>query len=659
MTSNAASSQEPSVPAKADQGFNQSIQGMRGIAILLVLLNHAGLPGFDGGFVGVDIFFVISGYLIGGLLLREVMTKGTIDLWSFYARRCRRLLPACVLVLVVILACVLWLYAPFEHRELMSSVRASSVYALNLWLAGRATDYFGGHTEAIPVLHLWSLAVEEQFYIIWPLLILGAAALFPRDRRRGIFRLTVVAGVLSLVACVVATDIKFQWAFYLAPTRVWEFCAGIVVAIRPPISLRSRTRAVTLLGWASLLTLAATTALFSSQIRFPGFWALIPVCASVGLLVVADSRGGSGPERLLRWRPLRWLGDCSYSVYLWHWPLLIFASVAYPRSSPPVTAAALLATLVLGWLSYRWVEQPFKHGLFPQWTSRRLVMSAVTVCVALAVVAHIFGRLELDSQQARFRDAAEWPAATQSDCLVLFDAVDQPKCEFGAAAPKATVVLFGDSHAMQWFTPLRNLAGQHGWRLVVLTKANCASADLIVQYYVTRQDYVQCSEWRENMFKRIAALKPDVVVATSSSGHKIPIDRWQAGVGSTIRRLKATGAQVAYVRDTPFANFDVPTCLSRAQWRGLAPDQLCTYPLAFEQTRYGRMATAEALAVEAQGGRYLDFPKDICNVADCPTERDGMILFKDRNHITEAFAQKLAPKLEAPLIELLRAAGRL
>lgn len=626
---------------------------MRGIAILMVLLNHAGLPGFDGGFVGVDIFFVISGFLIGGLLMREVERKGSVDLWAFYARRCRRLLPACIVLLVAIIGCALWLYAPFEHRELMSSVRASSVYALNLWLAGRATDYFGGHTEALPVLHLWSLAVEEQFYVVWPLLILSVSAMFPRNRRKAVFWLTLGAGITSLVACVVATDIKFQWAFYMAPTRVWEFCAGILIALSPLTWLNSRPQTVAAIGWVSLLSLVATGALFSSQIRFPGFWALIPVSSAVGLLVVAQKGGTRGIARLLSFGPLKWLGDCSYSVYLWHWPLLIFASVLYPRSSVMLTSAAVATSLVLGWLSYRWIEVPFKDGLFPHWSAPRMVMSAVSMCAAVALVAHVLGRMDLDSQQTKFRQAADWPAATDSGCLVLFEAVDQPKCEFGPSAPTAVVVLFGDSHAMQWFTPMRALAEQHGWRLVVLAKANCAPADLVIQYQATRQEYVQCSQWRANMFKRIAAIKPDLVVTASSSGHNIPIERWQGGLARTVRRLKETGARVAYVRDTPFVNFDAPTCLSRAQWRGLAPDQLCTFPLDFEVKRYGQMAAAEAAAVEAEGGRYLDFPKSICSQKNCPTERDGVILFKDRNHITEAFALKLAPSLGSPLVELL------
>ncbi len=640
-----------------EKELNQGIQGLRGVAILLVLLNHAGVPGFDGGFIGVDIFFVISGYLIGGLLLRELTATGRIDLWAFYARRCRRLLPACLVLLLAVMGCVLWLYAPAEHFELMSSVRASALYAVNLWLAGRSTDYFLGHTEANPLLHLWSLAVEEQFYIIWPLLMLGAWALLRNDPRRATLRLVVVVGVLSLVACIVVSNLKFSWAFYLTPTRMWEFCAGMVIVALPASSRRLRSRALSILGLLSLLTLAVATVLVNQDLRYPGAWALIPVLATVGLLVVAEHESTTLGGRVLRLRPLRWLGDCSYSVYLWHWPLLIFAAVIHPRTSVPLTAFVVGLTLLLGWLSYRWIEQPFKHGLFPSWSSRRLVSAALGLCLAVAASAHVLGRLEIDANQAHYRKAAEWTAGTRSGCLVKFDAVDQPPCEFGSATPRATVVLFGDSHAMQWFTPLVALAEKNDWRLVVLAKVNCPSVDMVVEYYLTRTEYSNCTAWRENMFQRLQVIKPDLVVIASSSGYGIPLDRRMQGLASTMQRVRATGAEVVYVADTPSVNFDVPTCLSRAQWRGIPSDRLCTYPRAREQLRYGDLSRAEASTVKAHGGEYLDFPVRLCSQPECPTEQDGVVMFMDRNHLTEAYATKLAPELEGPLQRLLQKRG--
>ena len=635
--------------------FNLGLQGMRGIAILLVLLNHATAPGFMGGYIGVDIFFVISGYLIGGLLLREMLVHGRIDLWSFYARRFRRLLPAFAVVLIAVLCAVPVLYAPFEHAELMSSARASALYTANLWFASRSTDYFGGHTEANPLLHLWSLAVEEQFYLFWPLLMLGAARLFPGDVKRSTWWLVVTAGLLSLLACIVISASKPQYAFFLTPTRIWQFAAGMLFAIRPAGvagGLALRPAAVSVLGAVSLLAIAAATFFFDATLAFPGYWALVPTLASMGLLVVIEHGTATWAGRMLRNGPLRWLGDCSYSVYLWHWPLMIFAAVMLPQHGAALTVGLVGLSVLVGSLSYRWIELPFKHGLLDRWSPRRLVVAGLLLCITMAAAAHIIGRLKLDAQQQRFFKATEWPAATQTGCLAHYDAIDNPACEFGAATSTTTVVLFGDSHAMQWFMPLQALAVQHGWRFITLTKAQCPGIEVAVNYQGKHLEYWQCAKWREAMLVRIKALKPDLVLLANSSGYGIKPATWGQGLSTTVKRLQAAGLKMAYLRDTPFAGFDVPTCLARAEWRGLRPDSLCVYPKE-SQDRFADLFAAETEALRGPAVETINLFPAFCSGPMCPTEKDGIIMFKDRNHITADYALHLKPELEAPLLRLL------
>jgi peptidoglycan/LPS O-acetylase OafA/YrhL len=369
------------------RSFNPALQGMRGVAILLVLLNHAAVPGFQGGFVGVDIFFVISGYLIGGLLLREFETRGGLDLWAFYARRVRRLLPAAGLVLLCALIGVRELYAPQEQDELLSSIRAAALYAANLWFASRPTDYFGGHTEANPTLHLWSLAVEEQFYLVWPLLMLCAVRLSRQAPRRATAWLLVVFGGLSFAACVVVSLLNFKYAFFLTPFRIWEFGVGMAVATWARLVAGWSTRAVSWLGLLALCCLAAVTLLFDGRMRFPGFWAALPVAAAALLLIVAQHGGQTLTGRLLQTRPIRWLGDCSYSVYLWHWPVLIAAALVVPKPDPWLTAGLVALSIALGWASYRLVEQPFMHALLLGWSSRRIVAAGLAFCLLIAATA--------------------------------------------------------------------------------------------------------------------------------------------------------------------------------------------------------------------------------------------------------------------------------
>jgi peptidoglycan/LPS O-acetylase OafA/YrhL len=637
--------------------FNLGLQGMRGIAILLVLLNHAVVPGFQGGYVGVDIFFVISGYLIGGLLLRELAAHGRIDLWSFYARRFRRLLPAFAVVLIAVLCAVPALYAPFEHGELMSSARASALYAANLWFASRSTNYFGGYTEANPLLHLWSLAVEEQFYLFWPLLMLGAARLFSGDVRRTTFWLVVTAGLLSLLACIMVSAWKPQYAFFLTPTRIWQFAAGMLLAIRPVPVAALGPATVSMLGIAALLAIAGATVFFDATLAFPGYWALIPTVASMALLVVVQRGADTWVCRLLRNGPLRWIGDCSYSVYLWHWPLMIFAAVIFLQHGVALTSALIGASVLVGWLSYRWVELPFKHGLLNAWSPRRVVAAGLLLCVAMAAVAHGVGRLKLDARQERYLKATEWPAATQAGCLAVYDAVDQPACEFGALKSATTVVLFGDSHAMQWFLPLQALAVEQGWRFITLTKAQCPGIDVVVNYQGKHLEYWQCTQWREAMLARIENLKPDLVLLANSSGYGIEPQAWGQGLSSTVKRLQAAGLKLAYLRDTPHPGFHVPTCLARAQWRGQRADSLCVYPAA-DRARFAELFAAETEALLEPGVETLDLFPAFCSQTMCPTEKDGVIMFKDRNHISADYALALKPVLGPQLQRLLAKPAR-
>lgn len=635
--------------------FNLGLQGMRGIAILLVLLNHAGVPGLDGGFVGVDVFFVISGYLIGGLLLREFEATGGLDLWAFYARRVRRLLPAALLLLAVVLVGMRCLYAPQEQDELLSSARAAALYAANLWFASRPTDYFGGHTEANPLLHLWSLAVEEQFYLVWPLLMLVAIRLAKGDVRRGLGWLIWGAGAVSLIACIAVSLVKFKYAFFLAPMRVWEFGAGMFVALRPGLAKSLSRPALKATGLLALAALAATAFGFNGSLRFPGYWAVIPVAAATGLLLVAERGRDSGVGRALEWRWLRWVGDCSYSVYLWHWPVLIAAAMLSTHTGPLQTLGLIAVSLVLGRLSYVGIEQVFMKRLWTAATAKQVVAVGLGACLLLAVVAQAMrGHIQTGPAQQRYQQAAKWTLVDSSGCLVLFDAVDQPPCEFGVKDAATTVVLFGDSHAAQWLPPLDKLAREHGWRLIALTKAVCPSVDVDVIFYVTRARYETCAKWRERMFERIARLRPQLVVLASSSGYvDVELPRWQAGLERTVQRLQAGGSRVAYLRDTPHTGLDVPICWARTDWWGWAPPDACTYPRSVEEQRMLPRVQAEAAVVRARGASYIDLSQSICTVERCPTQRDGMLMFMDRTHLSEAFAASLAPELDRRLQVLL------
>jgi peptidoglycan/LPS O-acetylase OafA/YrhL len=644
------------VSVQVGHTYNLGLQGMRGIAILLVLLNHAELPGFGGGYIGVDVFFVISGYLIGGLLLRELETTGRVDLWAFYARRVRRLLPAALLVILAVLVSIRLLYAPHEQDELLSSLRASSLYAANIWFASRPTDYFGGHTEANPLLHLWSLAVEEQFYLFWPLLMLAVCGAGQGGRaRQRITSLVLVTGGASLVACVVVTHIHLKYAFFLTPMRIWEFGVGMLVALRPGWSSALNTRQLGLVGVVALALLVGATLGLDGHLRFPGAWPLLPVLSAAGLLLVAERGTESGIGRLLQLMPLRWLGDCSYSVYLWHWPVFIAAAVLQPTRGPLLTAALIALSLCLGWLSYVGVERVFMRRLWTQARPGQVIVVGLIGCALVAVAAQTMrSAIPRGTDEHRYLEASTWPLVDASGCLVLFDAVDQPPCEFGVKSSANTVVLFGDSHAAQWLPALDVLAQQRGWRVIALTKAVCPSVDTPVDFYGRR--FITCEQWRARMFERIERLRPSMVVLASSAGYRdVPLPRWQEGLTLTITRLQALGTRVAYMRDTPHTGLNVPTCWARTAWWGWAPEGACTYAAEGEDDRLRQVAQAEAVVAKRFATPYIDLSAAICSTKRCPTLHDGVPMFRDRTHLSEPFARALAPALGEQLLPLMAA----
>ncbi|MFG6466702.1 acyltransferase family protein [Roseateles sp. BYS87W] len=641
-------------PAGVAHRLNLGIQGLRGVAILLVLLNHAEVPGFGGGFVGVDVFFVISGYLIGGLLLRELDRNQHIDLWAFYGRRVRRLLPAVAVLMAVTLVGVRWLYAPQEQDELFSSMRAAALYAINLWFASRPTDYFGGHTEANPLLHLWSLAVEEQFYLFWPLLLIATARIARLGARAATTALVLGLGSLSFTACVWMSLVNYKYAFFLTPFRIWEFAVGMAVMLIAPKVTAWRPAVVSALGAVAVVVLAVVSWGFEGRMRYPGAWAAIPVLCAAGLLIVAQQQQSTSVGRLLQMRWLRWVGDSSYSIYLWHWPVLILLTMLVPQPGAWWTGGAIALSIGLGWLSYRGVEQPFIHVRLQGWSPKQINAAGLALCVLLVGATQgIRRQVTVGPEQQAFIQAARWDQVEKTGCLVLAPAVDQPPCEFGPADAQRTVVLFGDSHAAQWFPALRRLADEQGFRLHVLTKSACPSVSAHVAVYTTFAPYRECDVWRERMFERVEALKPDVILLANSTGYELSLDIWKSGLADTVTRLKRTGAAIGYLRDIPFPGFDVPLCHARAAWRGWSLGEACTYAAAEEERRIGGWVRTELATLSPHGVRYIDLSAHLCQSSACPTSAEGRVFFKDRNHLTEAFSSDLAPVLKPILSELI------
>ena len=357
--------------------------------MLLVLLYHAEIGPFGGGLVGVDVFFVLSGFLITSLVLREIETTGTVSLPGFWARRARRLLPASALVIVATVVAARSMLSPVQLRSLGNDAVAAAGFVINVVFANRANDYLGAQmADALPspLLHFWSLALEEQFYVVWPVLLLLATR--TRHVTRAAATTVAAVGAASLLACLYFTETSPVWTFYLLPTRAWELLAGggLAVAGTRVLQLREDVRMV--LGWAGVLGIVVASLVISDTTPFPGYAALLPVLSTVAVLAAAGSMTRLGPVMLLRARPLQWMGRHSYAIYLWHWPALILADAKWGPLSAAERLGVVLLSLALSAVSYAIVENPIRHAPWLAANARRS-LAAGAVLVALGLGAGV------------------------------------------------------------------------------------------------------------------------------------------------------------------------------------------------------------------------------------------------------------------------------
>lgn len=392
-------------PEEHGSGFRADIEGLRGIAVALVVLFHAGLP-IPGGFIGVDVFFVVSGYLITGLLVREHERSGRISFSGFYARRIRRLLPAATVVVLVTLAASLMLIGPLDLPTVMTDGAASVLSVANIRFALAEGNYFAAIGQPSPFLHFWSLSVEEQFYLVWPAMLLFAM----RGGRRRVGLVLIAVLVASFTANVALTDAASSWAFYSLPTRAWQLALGGLLAVAGSSLPKTARILAGVAGWIALAGLVAAAMLIDDRTPYPGVASLAPAIAAAVLIGSGTVRGGAGA--LLSTPPARFLGRISYSLYLWHWPILVLVPLAVGAPFPAEgRAGLLLAAVLVAWLSWRFVEEPFHHGrLSVSLGPRPAIAGGVAAILVLAIVASGLG---IRSEQA-LAGIAVGPAPTAS-----------------------------------------------------------------------------------------------------------------------------------------------------------------------------------------------------------------------------------------------------
>lgn len=657
-------------PVPERSAFRADIEGLRGIAILLVVAFHAGVWWLAGGFIGVDVFFVLSGYLISGLLARELAASGAVELTTFYARRAQRLLPALIVVLLATLAIALWFYAPIDQHPIASDARAVALHYGNVLFARNAVNYHASAEN--PFLHTWSLAVEEQFYIIWPLLFLAVGRLWTGDQdeaqtKKRLVTMMLVAGVVSFAASLLITATSQPWAFFGMPTRVWEFAIGGVAAIA--FSSRAlSSRVAGLLQGAGLGVILFSALAYSEVTPYPGIAAGLPALGTAALLVAGPFASASLVTRVLSNGLLRWFGRLSYSWYLWHWPLVGLGAVIDWNIGTLGRLGWSLLALGLAVLTYRFIETPFRE------TKRYRERPHIAMALALGASAALLFIASMSMLVATRRistPAQRVIAAARDDGMrhhcwgsILEDAT--APCEFGDRASRTIVFLMGDSHAEHWLPAIDRIGRERGWRIVAAIKPGCPVADVPeLMNARLKRAYDECTGWRHTTLRRIVAARPAAVILSTYNGYvavdgdrspwRVSPASWRDGLRRTYRAVTDAGINTVVIRDTPETPFDVPTCLSRRAAR--APfARACDYDRASSLSPSAVAAQTDA----ARGlGRlaFVEMTDRVCAIPRCSVIQRGRIVFRDDDHLTATFSRAEAPVLGARIVAGLKSIG--
>jgi peptidoglycan/LPS O-acetylase OafA/YrhL len=678
-------------PKPPKGGFRPDVEGLRAVAVGAVLLYHAGVPFARGGYVGVDVFFVISGFLITGLLVRELEKTDGISLSRFYSRRAKRLLPLTVVVLafVVLVALALPLYDPVRMDELSLGVIACALYVMNWLLSARATDYFAAGLQASPVQHFWTLAVEEQFYLIWPTLLLAGAWLSRRSGlglRPALGVAFAAVAIASLAYSVYSTEVQAGAAYFSTLTRGWELALGGMLALVPASHLGLRSRWVaSALALGGLGAIAFSTYRFNDDTLFSGYAALIPTLGTAAIIVAGFATTSAGASRVLTLGPVRHVGRISYSWYLWHWPLLVFAASIWGALSPLQGIGVLAASYAPAVVTNRLVEKPFLHSeTLTRFPRKALALggacTAASVALGLGLFAltptipevpesQVAGAAALRHDPSLQKSAkAVHPSPREAEtkknrpqmyadgCHLDTPETESPGCVYGVPSSDTTVVLFGDSHAMQWFPALNKLAKERDWRLVGLTKSACPPAEVHVYSGTLRREYRECDEWRHRTLERIVQDENPSLIVTSSlptyrpreDGKRLPREAVREamveGYASTLKKLRSTGAPVALIEDVPHPEKNVPQCVSRS----LEHLRECATPRS-KALSYPKVNSRAA--EEVGDVRLIDPTPMICLKKVCPAVIGNSLVYRNGSHLTSTYVRSLTPWLVKHLPE--------
>lgn len=664
------------------------IQALRAVAVGGVLIFHFWPRVLPGGFLGVDIFFVISGFLITGGIARQVERR-QLSFRKFYIRRIRRLIPAAALVALVS-GFVAWFVQPVSlWRDTFSELLAAMLYVENWFLVYEGSDYFAGSPSLAQ--HYWSLSVEEQFYLIWPVIIALAGWLGHRtgNVRRGIIIGLGLLTLASFIASVVVTPQDWQLSFFATHIRAWEFGVGALLALAPAPDRQRRHAAV---GWAGLAVLAVSLYVYQGSWPFPGWIGAIPVLATAMCIWGGFGHGRRVLSRMALSPPVLWMGDISYSLYLWHWPIIMLAPwVLGGDTSLPVQAGLVVLCFLLAWLTKTQVEDRFREGgivvvrgLDPL---RRPSIVVATVLPLMVVVGCVLQLSTINATSARaaaleeqalsvdlacygvealgdpsceppFGDElipalstayAEFTQSPENNgCMQTVTASNVIRCVFGDPDADTTVALVGDSHGLSWLPAAQVAAEERGFRLVTYLRGACPVSAAVTERYVPGEQEL-CDAWSQEVIEKVTA-DPEIDLVMTAALNTItwiptesnsPYETAIEGYAEAWTRWVESGKRVLVMEETPLPREDVLECLSQE------PAEVCAQPESqADQPGPSPLHTAaERLRDEGQPVHLMQVRDLFCVDGTCPAVVGNVVVYVDQDHVSQPYMRTLGSRV--------------
>ena len=683
--------------APGDRTFRPDVEGLRALAVVLVVLYHANLCRVTGGYVGVDVFFVISGFVITGLLLRERFATGRTSILDFYARRARRILPAATLVIVATVFMSYFVLGSVSGGRTANDGRWAALFLSNFHFQSVGTDYLTATLPPSALQNYWSLSVEEQFYVVYPTLFLLVAGIWRRTSRRArLAGALAVIAVGSFVLSVLQTSSSPSAAYFSPFTRAWELALGALVAVGTESLLRMPRRVAVALTWTGFGAILYSAFAFNTHTAYPGSLVAIPVAGAAAIIAGGTSVPRLGAEIVLGLGAFRWLGRLSYSIYLWHWPILVIATEYAAKNGLSLGERLLLLSITVGisFASFHFVENPIRHWRLPSRTSVAAGATVITVtCLVITLVLNMEGgdtspsrvAAAADEQQVLALVAAAAkirtipnpivppPVAAFSDfgandegagCKAGVKDVSERICPLGDTKSTQLMVVYGDSHALQWLPAFAYIANAAHWKLIMLGKFYCPAGLVTIVNLPTWSDPSgpdsSCDQWHTWAVREINKLQPNLLVVTQDNSYAAPastraatrqfsLAQWKTGLSSLFRSIHLPKRNLVLLGTTPSVGHPGAACLSAH------PDdvQACSTIGHPERRRYAQIERDAALQ---SGVRYVNPYPWFCSRV-CTVVIGHYLVYGDNNHVTGAWAKYLGHVLGEALGVLPRVSG--